>query len=79
VSGSNAQCSRCHSEEEQDLRQIEDVVQCRYRADKELGQKGKQQETELGQGSQGEARTAKVHFRMPEENVERVLAKPEGG
>jgi len=79
VTGSNGQLSRRHGKEDQDLSQIEEVVERRHLGEKEGGQKGKEEKTELRRCRQGEGRTPEVNLTVQEKNVERVLAKPEGG
>jgi len=45
VSRSNRQLARRHSKEDQDRRQIEEVVERRHQGKKEGGRKGKKEET----------------------------------
>jgi hypothetical protein len=47
VSGSNGQRSRHHGKEDQDLRQIEEVMERRHHREKEGGRMGKEEETEF--------------------------------
>jgi hypothetical protein len=65
--------------EDQDLCQIEEVVGRRHQGKKEGGLKGKTEETELGRGRQGQGRTPNVNLTVQVENLQLVLAKPEGG
>jgi len=79
VSGSNGQSSRHHGKHDQVLHQIKEVVERQHQGKKEVGWKGKKEETKLGRGCQSEGRTPEVNLTVQEENVERVLAKPGEG
>jgi hypothetical protein len=69
VSGSNEQRPQRHSKEDQNLRQIKEVVERRHQRKKKSGRKRKK-ETELGGGRQGESKAPEVDSAIQEQNVE---------
>jgi hypothetical protein len=79
VSGYNGHHSRRHGKDDQELRKIEEEVECLHQGTKEGGRNGKHEETELGRGRQGEGTTRAVDATVHGEYVDLVLAKPNGG
>jgi len=69
VSGRNEQRSQRHSKEDQDLRQIKEVVECRHRREKKCGRK-REMETQLGEGRQGESKALEVDSAIQGQTVE---------
>jgi hypothetical protein len=69
VSGSNEQLSQCHSKEDQDLRQIKEVVERRHQREKKMSRK-REKETEPGGGRQGESKAPEVDSAIQGQNVE---------
>jgi len=69
VSGSNEQRPQRHSKEDQNLRQIKEVVERRHQRKKKSGRKRKKK-TELRGGRQGECKAPEVDSAIQEQNVE---------
>jgi len=70
VSRSNEQHSQLHSKEDQDLRQIKEVVERRHQRKEKSGRKGEKEKAEFGGGFQGEGRAPEVDSAVQEANVE---------
>ena len=70
VSRSNEQRSQLHSKEDQDLRQIQEVVERRHQRKEKSGRKGEMMKAEFGRGCRGEGRAPEVDSAVQEPNVE---------
>jgi len=77
VSGSNEQRSQCHRKDDQDLRQIQEVVEGRHQTMKKSSLK-REKETELGGGRQVETQPLSVDSVVQGDHVELLLAEAHG-
>jgi len=70
VSGSNEPHSQRHSKEDQDLRQIKEVVECQHQTNENSGRKRDTKKAQFGGGRQGEHRTPAVNSVVQDPNEE---------
>jgi len=78
MSGSNEQQSECHSKEDQDLCQVEEVVERPHQREKKSDGKIKMKKTEFGDGCPLKGRALELVSAVQEPNVESLLAHPHG-